>query len=57
MATSSEIDTTSLVASLVPPRPRMITRSRNSPSNGPSTSRSTSTATSVGQCQASCICQ
>jgi hypothetical protein len=42
------IDTTSLVASLVPTSPRMMTRSRNRPNAGASTSSTNATATGVG---------
>ena len=57
MATSSEIDTTSLVASLVPSSPRKITRSSSTPKSGASTNRITTTATGVGQPHPTCSCQ
>src|SRR3954451_17032621 len=57
MATSNEIETTSLVASLVPSSPRMITRSSNIPNSGASTSSTNATASTTGQCHLTVSCQ
>ncbi len=57
MATSNEIDTTSLVASLVPSRPRKMTRSSRMPKAGASPNSTTTTATGVGQPQPWVSCQ
>ncbi len=51
------IDTTSLVASLVPTRPRMITRSSRNPKAGARTPITTSSARGAGQPQSKRTCQ
>ena len=57
MATSNEIETTSLVASLVPSNPRKITRSSRTPKRGASTSSTNTMATGDGQPHPIVICQ
>ena len=57
MATSREMETTSLVASLVPSSPRKITRSSRMPNSGAATSSTTTMATGAGHPQPIVICQ
>jgi hypothetical protein len=57
MNASRLMETTSLVASLVPTSPRMITRSRSSPKAGASTRRTTASAMGAGQSQSKRSCQ
>ena len=57
MATSNEIETTSLVASLVPSSPRMITRSSSNPNPGARTRRTNAIASGAGQPHFTRSCQ
>ena len=57
MPTRRLIDTTSFVASVVPTKPRMITRSSRSPNAGASTPRTTNRATGAGHPQSKRSCQ
>ncbi len=57
MATSNEMDTTSLVASLVPSSPRMMTRSSRIPKAGASTPSTISKASGAGQPHPTRSCQ